>query len=152
MPFPRSAGQCLIVASPVKVARTLASLRDGLRPPLTATAPHEHPAPIRERPQSDRAAAPAAAPGKELHIMSDQPEPRKENEKEQYGNSGGTVKGRRIISYNLTEEQRPGGLKVRFKVRVETGKKAAAIDAAQADAIRELLLWSREHRARRNGH
>jgi hypothetical protein len=84
--------------------------------------------------------------------MTDQPEQGKEESEKQDGNSGGMVKGPRIISYNLTEEQRPGGLKVRFKVRVETGKKAAAIEAAQADAIRELLLWSREYRARRNGH
>jgi hypothetical protein len=82
--------------------------------------------------------------------MTDQPESRKEESEKQQSNSGGMVKGPRIISYNLTEKQRPGGLKVRFKVRIETGKKAAAIDAAQADAIRELLQWSREHRTRRN--
>jgi hypothetical protein len=66
----------------------------------------------------------------------------------QQGNSGGALKGPRIISYNLSEEQRPGGMKVRFKIRIETGKKAAAIDAAQADALRELLEWSREYRTR----
>jgi hypothetical protein len=78
--------------------------------------------------------------------MTDLPEPGKQNTEKHDRNSGGIVKGPLIISYNLTKEQRPGGLKVRFKVRVETGKKAAAIDAAQAEAIRELLLWSREHR------
>ena len=83
--------------------------------------------------------------------MTDQPEHRKENSEKQQGNSGEMVKGPYIISYNLTEQQRPGGLKVRFKVRIETGKKAAAIDAAQAEAIRELLQWSREHRTRQNG-
>jgi hypothetical protein len=83
--------------------------------------------------------------------MPDQPEPGKENDEKHDSNSGGMVKGPRIISYNLNEEQRPGGLKVRFKVRIETGKKAAAIDAAQAEAIRELLEWSREHRTRQNG-
>jgi hypothetical protein len=67
-----------------------------------------------------------------------------------HGNSGGALKGPRIISYNLTEEQRPGGMKARFKIRIETRKKAAAIDAAQADALRELLEWSREHRTRHN--
>jgi len=82
--------------------------------------------------------------------MADQPEPRKENHEKHDRNSGGMVKGPHIISYNLNEEQRPGGLKVRFKVRIETGKKAAAIDAAQAEAIRELLSWSREHRTRQN--
>jgi hypothetical protein len=82
--------------------------------------------------------------------MSDHPEPGKEESEKHYGNSGGIVKGPRIISYNLSEEQRPGGMKVRFKVRIETGKKAAAIDTRQAEAIRELLQWSREHRTRQN--
>jgi hypothetical protein len=73
----------------------------------------------------------------------------RESEKH-HGNSGQELKGPRIISYNLTEEQRPGGMKVRFKIRIETGKKAAAIDTAQADALRELLEWSRQHRTRRS--
>jgi hypothetical protein len=81
--------------------------------------------------------------------MSDPENHGRQLEKQQ-GNSGGALKGPRIISYNLTEEQRPGGMKVRFKIRIETGKKAAAIDAAQADALRELLEWSREHRTRHN--
>ena len=42
--------------------------------------------------------------------------------------------------------ERPGGMKVRFKVRVETGKKAAALNAQQAEAIKELLEWARQHR------
>jgi hypothetical protein len=79
--------------------------------------------------------------------MSDPENHGHELEKQQ-GNSGDELKGPRIISYNLTEEQRPGGMKVRFKIRIETGKKAAAIDAAQADALRELLEWSREYRTR----
>jgi hypothetical protein len=78
--------------------------------------------------------------------MADLPEPGKEKDEKQHGNSGGMVKGPHIISYNLNEDERPGGL----KVRIETGKKAAAIDAAQAEAIRELLVWSREHRTRQN--
>jgi hypothetical protein len=55
------------------------------------------------------------------------------------------VKNARVISYNLREGERPGGMKVRFKVRIETGKKAAALDARQAEAIRELLSWARQH-------
>ena len=39
-------------------------------------------------------------------------------------------------------------MKVRFKVRVETGKKAAALNAQQAEAIKELLEWARQHRTR----
>jgi hypothetical protein len=76
----------------------------------------------------------------------------KENEKgapeKHEGNSPEMVKGPQIISYNLSEDERPDGLKVRFKIRIETGKKAAEIDAAQAEAIRELLEWSRQHRTR----
>jgi len=52
----------------------------------------------------------------------------------------------RIISYNLNEAERPAGLKVRFKIRVETGRKAAARDAQQAEAIRELLQWARHYK------
>jgi hypothetical protein len=37
-------------------------------------------------------------------------------------------------------------MKVRFKIRVETGKKAAALNAQQAQAIKELLQWARQHR------
>jgi hypothetical protein len=43
------------------------------------------------------------------------------------------------ISYNVSEAERPGGLKVRFKIKVVTGKEAAALDARQAEAIRRLL-------------
>jgi hypothetical protein len=49
--------------------------------------------------------------------------------------------GQRIVSYNLNEEERPAGLKVRFKVRILGGKPAAALDARQAEAIREFLKW-----------
>ena len=72
----------------------------------------------------------------------------KENGPEiQDGNSPGMVKGPRIISYNLNEGERPDGLKVRYKVRIETGRKAAALDAAQAQAIKELLQWARHYRS-----
>jgi hypothetical protein len=64
---------------------------------------------------------------------------------EQGDNSSQIVKGPRIISYNLNEDERPGGLKVRFKIRIETGKKAAALNARQAEAIRELLQWASQH-------
>jgi hypothetical protein len=66
----------------------------------------------------------------------------------QDSNSPGMVKGPRIISYNLNEDERPGGMKVRFKVRIETGRKAAALNAQQAEAIKELLQWARQHRTR----
>lgn len=56
--------------------------------------------------------------------------------------------GDRIISYNLNERERPGGIKVRYKVRVVTGPRAKAVDEAQAQVIREVLEWSRQHRQR----
>ena len=74
------------------------------------------------------------------------PEMRKDQEKRD-SNSTGDIEYPRIISYNLREDQRPDGLKVRYKVRIETGKKAAALDAAQAQAIKELLQWARHYRS-----
>ena len=75
--------------------------------------------------------------------------PEKEKGSEiQDSNSPGMVKGPRIISYNLNEDERPGGMKVRFKIRVEKGRKAAALNAQQAEAIKELLQWARQHRTR----
>ena len=56
-----------------------------------------------------------------------------------------------MISYNLNEDERPGGLKVRFKVKIATGKQAAALDARQAEAIRRLLLWARQYRMEQQG-
>jgi len=51
----------------------------------------------------------------------------------------------RVISYNVPEGQRPGGIKVRFKIRVVTGKRAKEIDVRQARAIMEVLQWHRQH-------
>jgi hypothetical protein len=73
-------------------------------------------------------------------------EERQEIPEIQESNSTGNARGPRIISYNLREEERPGGMKVRFKVRVEAGRKAAVLDERQAEAIRELLQWVRQHR------
>jgi hypothetical protein len=73
------------------------------------------------------------------------PETGKDQE-EHDGNSSGNIDYPRIISYNLNEDERPGGIKVRFKIRIETGKKAAVLNQQQAEAIKELLLWARHHR------
>ena len=59
---------------------------------------------------------------------------------------GSEIDSGRIINYNLNEDERPGGIKVRFKIQVVTGKRAAALDERQADAIRELLIWTRQQR------
>jgi hypothetical protein len=73
-----------------------------------------------------------------------------ENDHEQgkrAGNAGSVMDGARIISYNLNEDERPGGIKIRMKIRVESGRKGGAIDARQAEAIREYLRWVRQYRS-----
>ena len=52
-----------------------------------------------------------------------------------------TIKWPCIISYNLREEERPAGIMVRWKWRVETGRKAQVLDARQAEVIRRILQW-----------
>jgi hypothetical protein len=50
-----------------------------------------------------------------------------------------------IFSYNLDDTKTPGGMKVRWKVRVANGPEAARWDARQAEAIREALEWVYRH-------
>ena len=50
-----------------------------------------------------------------------------------------------IFAYNMGEGETPGGVKVRWKVRVVTGPEAARWDARQAEAIREALTWLHKH-------
>jgi hypothetical protein len=63
-------------------------------------------------------------------------------------NTPGIAANGRVISYNVSEDQRPGGIKVRFKIRVATGKRAREIDARQAKVIMEVLQWQRQHQPR----
>ncbi|HCU96697.1 MAG TPA: hypothetical protein DHU96_29855 [Actinobacteria bacterium] len=51
-----------------------------------------------------------------------------------------------ICSYNSDGSKTPGGLKVRWKIRVASGPEAALWDARQAKAIKELLQWA-QHRS-----
>lgn len=75
--------------------------------------------------------------------------PEKENGQEkQPGNSPGIDANGLVISYNVNEDERPDGLRIRWKVRVESGRKAAARDAQLASAVKELLQWSRQYRTR----
>jgi hypothetical protein len=60
----------------------------------------------------------------------------------------GIIDSHRIISYNLSEGERPGGVKVRYKIRIASGRRGREIDARQAQVIREVLEWSRQHRQR----
>ena len=50
-----------------------------------------------------------------------------------------------IVAYNLREGERPGGLKVRFKIKIATGAEARELDARQAEAIRRLLQWAQQN-------
>ena len=52
-----------------------------------------------------------------------------------------------IVAYNLEEGERPGGLKVRFKIEIATGDEARELDTRQAEAIRRLLQWAQQHRS-----
>jgi len=54
-----------------------------------------------------------------------------------------------IFAYNLDEDKTPGGMKVRWKIRVATGPEATRTDARQAEAIREALTWLRKQQASR---
>jgi hypothetical protein len=71
-----------------------------------------------------------------------------EQGKEHALNSPDTIPESTIYSYNLDDTKTPGGLKVRWKVRVVTGPAAARYDARQNQAIRELLQWASQHQNR----
>ncbi len=70
-----------------------------------------------------------------------------EKKREKDGKSLETIKGDPVFSYNLDESKTPGGLKVRFKIRVATGPEAALWDARQNQVIREILEWSAKRAA-----
>ena len=53
------------------------------------------------------------------------------------------------MSYYRDDMENAGGLKVKWKIRVATGPEAARLDARQAAAIRELLIWATQHQHRR---
>jgi hypothetical protein len=38
-------------------------------------------------------------------------------------------------------------MKVRYKIKIETGQKARELDEQQAEVIWELLRWARQYRA-----
>jgi hypothetical protein len=55
------------------------------------------------------------------------------------------IPGSTIYAYNLDDSKTPGGLKVRWKIRVVDGPAAARYDARQAEAILEALRWTARH-------
>jgi hypothetical protein len=61
-------------------------------------------------------------------------------------NSPPVIDKGRVISYNLSEGERPDGIKVRYKLRIATGKRARDIDARQAAVIMEVLQWAAQHK------
>jgi hypothetical protein len=70
-------------------------------------------------------------------MHTDQPEKRPANSATAIPESG-------IVAYNLGEE-RPDGLKVRFKITIATGEQARELDARQAEAIWRLLQWAQQN-------
>ena len=71
-----------------------------------------------------------------------------ESRENDYGNVPGIAPNGRVISYNVPEGERPGGMKVRFKIRIATGKRAKEIDARQAKVTMEVLQWQHQQRTR----
>lgn len=67
----------------------------------------------------------------------------------QPGNSPEYTPETNVFAYNLRESERPGGMKVRWVVRVETGQRAGHWNRKQAEAIREFLIWARTQQQRR---
>ena len=67
------------------------------------------------------------------------------NSEEHAGNSSVNIPGGTIYAYNLDDTKTPGGIKVRWKIRVVSGPEAARYDARQAQAIMEALRWTHRH-------
>jgi hypothetical protein len=51
----------------------------------------------------------------------------------------------RTYSCNLDHTATPGGLKVRWKTRIATGREAQRLDILQQRAIIDLLTWAGKH-------
>lgn len=56
------------------------------------------------------------------------------------------IPGGTIYSYTLDDMETPGGIKVKWKIRVVDGPAAARWDARQTAAIMEALQWTHRHR------
>ena len=71
------------------------------------------------------------------------------NQGKRAGNSPVAIPDEAYLSYYRDDMENAGGLKVKWKIRVATGPEAARLDARQAAAIRELLIWATQHQDRR---
>lgn len=47
--------------------------------------------------------------------------------------------------YNLDHAKTPGGMKVRWRVRIATGKEAERLEKLQHQAIVDLLIWADDY-------
>ena len=77
--------------------------------------------------------------------MDPAPENDSEKSKEQASNSPVRIPESAVYAYNLDDSKTPGGIKVRWKIRVVDGPAAARYDARQAQAIMEALRWTHRH-------
>jgi hypothetical protein len=67
------------------------------------------------------------------------------NDKEQSRNSLDSIPYYPVYAYNLSEGERPGGMKVRWKVRVVSGPEAGRHEVRLNAAIWEALRWIHTH-------
>ena len=74
-----------------------------------------------------------------------------EPSEKQPGNAALPIPESGEIAYNLREGERPGGMKVRYKIKIVTGPKARELDQQHAEIIRDLLIWARRYRAGQEG-
>ena len=79
--------------------------------------------------------------------MNNQPRERPGEQEKQASNLPADIPRGAIYSYYRDGMDNVGGLKVKWTVRVVAGPEAAAVDARQAEAIREALEWIRRHPA-----
>lgn len=68
-----------------------------------------------------------------------------EDQEEQSGKLPADITRGAIYSYYRDGMESAGGLKVKWSVRVVDGPDASAVDARQAEAIREILQWAQRH-------
>lgn len=77
--------------------------------------------------------------------MTTAPENGARKGEEHASNSPASIPENIIYVYNLDDSKTPGGIKVRWKIRVAGGPAAARYDARQAQAILEALRWTARH-------
>jgi hypothetical protein len=81
--------------------------------------------------------------GRKMH--TDQPGKRESTQENSDRNTSPVIPEPAEIAYNFREGERPGGLKVRFKIKIATGAEARELDARQAEAIWRLLQWAQHN-------